>query len=392
MGSRRLVGRAGLLLTAIAAVLASVGPSSLRAAADLTPAGRVIPAPAVSATARATVAAKPPREFFGVMLDRAAGGAPPASRSEQIALMGRSGVGALRTVFSWARAQPGRDGAIDFGHTDALVAAAAAANVDLLPVVMYAPEWARLRPGRPASPPRGVATYAAYLRQLVDRYGSAGSFWAEHPELPRRPVRAWQIWNEPHLRYQWDVAARGTPWQRGYGALLKRAYRTVKSRDPHARVVLAGLTNVSWRELARLYKAGARGSFDVAAVHVYTASVANALTIVKLARTVMRRHGDRRKPIWITEVSWPAARGRADPGPGFRSVVTTDEGMAARLGSLYRRAADKRQALRLLRIYWYSWGTSYEGGDSFDYAGLGAYRDGVFTARPALDAFAQLPR
>ncbi len=105
----------------------------------------------------------------------------------------------------------------------------------------------------------------------------------------------------------------------------------------------------------------------------------------------MRRHHDRRTPVWMTEVSWPAARGKVDPGPGFRPVVTTDEGMATRLGGLYRRALAARAELRLQRVYWYSWGTSYEGdGDSFDYAGLGVYRDDVFTAKPALQVFRRL--
>lgn len=329
--------------------------------------------------------------FFGVSYDRAAATAPAALQSEQFGAMERAGVGSARTVFSWARAQSERGGAFDFERSDALVADATRADVELLPIVMYAPVWARKRPGQGASPPKDPAAYASYLGALVDRYGPRGRFWREHPELPARPLRAWQIWNEPHLPWQWD-AGRAS-WQRGYTALLKRAYRTVKRHDRGAKVVLAGLTNVSWRELARLYKAGAGGSFDVAAVHVYTASVANVFTIVRLFRTVMRRHHDRRLPLWMTEVSWPAARGEVDPGPGFESVVTTDAGMAARLGQLYKRALKVRRSQRLQRVYWYSWGTSYRGrDDSFDYAGLGSYRDDVFAPKPALGTFTRLAR
>ena len=70
--------------------------------------------------------------------------------------------------------------------------------------------------------------------------------------------------------------------------------------------------------------------------------------------------------------------------------MTTDDGMAVRLRGLYRRALKVRRSLRLQRVYWYSWGTSYEGsGDSFDYAGLGVYRDDVFTAKPALGVFSR---
>jgi hypothetical protein len=325
-------------------------------------------------------------QFFGVTFDRAAAAAPGPLQAEQFGAMERAGVGAARTVFSWAQAQPERGGPIDFAHTDLLVANAARSEVELLPIVMYAPAWARTRPSRFASPPEDARAYARYLGALIDRYGRGGSFWREHPDLPARPLRAWQIWNEPHLPWQWDMG-RGA-WQRGYAALLKRAHRTVEAHDRGAKVVLAGLTNVSWRELARLYSAGARPYFDVATVHVYTASVENAFTIVRLFRTVMRRHRDARTPVWMTEVSWPAARGKVDPGPGFRSVVTTDAGMATRLRGLYRRALKARRSLRLQRVYWYSWGTSYAGReDSFDYAGLGSYRDDVFTPKPALRAF-----
>lgn len=325
--------------------------------------------------------------------DRAAATAPPADQTAQYARMSEAGVGAVRAVFSWAHAQPERGGAFDFSATDALVADATAAGVQMLPIVMYAPEWARTRPGAGASPPTSAAAYAAYLGALVDRYGRGGSFWIDRPELPQRPIVAWQIWNEPHLRYQWDLGPRGGNWQRGYVALLKAAHRTVKRRDSHAQVVLAGLTNMSWRELARLYDAGVRPYFDVGAAHAYTASVTNVMKIVKLFRTVMKRHGDRRKPVWLTEVSWPAARGHLNPGAGFQSVITTDRGMAQRLTDLYRVARGASGRLGLQRVYWYSWATSYRGRDeSFDYAGLGQYRDGVFTEMPALRAFTQVAR
>lgn len=334
-----------------------------------------------------------PSTFFGVTWDRAAATASPTEQSAQYRLMGESGVGAVRAVFSWAKAEPAKGGPTDFADTDALVADATTNGIELLPIVMYAPRWARARPHADASPPSRAAAYSSYLGRLIDRYGRGGSFWAEHPELPARPITAWQVWNEPHLRYQWDLGAHGGAWQRGYTALLKSAYRTVKKHDRAATVVLAGLTNTSWRELARLYAAGARRFFDVGAVHAYTGSVENVMTIVKLFRTVMRRHHDAAKPVWLTEVSWPAARGRLNPGAGFRSVITTDAGMAKRLKGLYRTALRARRSLRLQRVYWYSWATSYQGrGESFDYAGLERYRDGVFTAKPALRAFTDAAR
>ena len=44
-----------------------------------------------------------------------------------------------------------------------------------------------------------------YLAALVERYGPDGTFWTDHPELPKHPLREWQIWNEPHLPAYWDA-------------------------------------------------------------------------------------------------------------------------------------------------------------------------------------------
>ena len=48
---------------------------------------------------------KVPHGFFAVMYDRATTDAPDATQEQQWALMARSGVESVRTVFSWARAQ-----------------------------------------------------------------------------------------------------------------------------------------------------------------------------------------------------------------------------------------------------------------------------------------------
>jgi hypothetical protein len=111
---------------------------------------------------------------------------------------------------------------------------------------------------------------------------------------------------------------------------------------------------------------------------------------VRYLRRALRRGGERRKPVWITETTWPAGEGRvAEPGVAWqRAWYTTDEGMAARLRRLYALAARKRRRLRLGRVYWYTWASAYDNDDLFNYAGLNRYSDGVFEPRPALQAFA----
>ena len=146
-----------------------------------------------------------PKGFYGVDVEpRRRGGARGAARRRvrpHGPLRGGDGAHRVRLVGRPARA----GGRPSFTDTDRLVTLAAAHRIDLLPVVIYTPGWAAEYPGKSGSPPRAPSDYAAYLTALVGRYGPKGSFWAEHPELPKVPIRRWQIWNEPHLVKYWYV-------------------------------------------------------------------------------------------------------------------------------------------------------------------------------------------
>jgi hypothetical protein len=125
-----------------------------------------------------------PRGFYGVVWDQDIADAGPQVTRAQLALMARTGVESVRTVFSWTLAQPRAGEPPSFARTDEVVGAAAASGIQVLPIVMYSPRWARRHSESLASPPRRVKDYGAYLEALVGRYGPRGSFWAEHPELP----------------------------------------------------------------------------------------------------------------------------------------------------------------------------------------------------------------
>src|SRR3954471_6828834 len=218
------------------------------------------------AFAFAVPAVAAPSRFFGVVYDRDVTVASPTTQDSQFTLMRKAGVRTVRSVFSWAAAQPSADQPPNFTATDALVARAARNNIEILPIVMYAPAWARIDPSNDASSPRNVDDYVAFLNALVARYGPNGSFWTEQPAVPRRPLRTWQVWNEPQLRYQWAEKN----WETGYGRLLHAAHGALKKADPGCRVVLAGVTNFAWDAVESLYhKGGIKGEFDIAALHPY---------------------------------------------------------------------------------------------------------------------------
>ena len=337
-------------------------------------------APAAASGAPRTV----PQGWLGVVADGPL--TTPGFPAREWDLLASSGAESVRTAFYWREIQPAGPSETDFSRTDAVVLAAARRGLSVLPVLQGTPGWAAQHPGDPASPPRDPADFARLLTLLVTRYGPRGSFWDQHPELPSRPVADWQIWNEPNLTRYWNVA----PWAPPYVALLKAANAALKAADPGARTVLAGLPNESWLALRAIYAAGAHGAFDVVALHPYTGRPANVVKLVRFARKEMRPRGDSRIPVWVTELSWPAALGKTHTTAGFE---TDDRGQAARLESGLALLARERVKLGIGRVYWYTW-LSAEGStqSSFDYAGLRRLRHGRVVATPALSAFRRVAR
>ncbi len=271
-----------------------------------------------------------------------------------------------------------------------IFAAMSRRGVTLLPVLEGTPAWAgkyRER-GRelPGNPPRDPADFAAFASAMVSRYGASGSFWAERPDLPRRPPDAWQVWNEPNIQLGWT----GEGWAEGYAALLHAAAPAIRAADPQARVILAALTNSSWEALDRLYGVVDPRDFDVVAIHPYTQWVADVLRIVNAVRGVMARHGDADRPLWLTELGWPAsARGMVNRY-GFE---TTGARQAARLRAIVPALVRRRMRLRLERVYWESWMTSYASrSNPFDYAGLRRVSGRRVLPGPAFAAFREVAR
>jgi polysaccharide biosynthesis protein PslG len=296
-----------------------------------------------------------------------------------------AGVESVRLTFLWRFAQPVAGGPNDFTATDALVIAGARRHLQVFPNVWATPDWAADQPGNAASPVRDRAAYGRYLAALIGRYGPHGSLWAERPDIPKVPIRAWQIWNEPSMTRYWSVQ----PFAKSYVALLRAAYSAVKRADPHATVVTAGLPNESWKDLRTIYKAGGRGHFDAVGLHPYTGKPRNVIRLVELSRSVMRKAHDSRTPVWLTELSWPAALGKVSETHGFE---TTDRGQAAKLKDGLKRLVDDRKRLRIGKVIWYTW-LSVEGGEnSFAWSGLRRIRGSALLSAPALSTFRSVAR
>jgi hypothetical protein len=358
-------------------------------------AGLLAAAPAGQAAKRVA-----PAKFFGVQYgEDSLTRLPVAAQDQQTAAMAQSGVESVRVVFRWRVMEPTTPGAIDFSATDAIVASAVTHGIDVLPIVVDAPRWASTKPNArdygnwpPTDKPR---PYTDFLRALIARYGPKGSFWTANPALAKRPIRAWEVWNEPGFRYFFGPK----DYRKSYPKLLRASYTAIKRADRGAKVVMAGLANGqrnSWDDLDRFYAAGVKGHYDVLALHPYAVNTTNARRIITEVRKVLRKRGDMRKPIWLTELTWPASKGKIPADKNLGLEVTTAQ-QSRYLSAAYRLYA-RSKAYNVKRVYWFTWASTYQprsvlgSAISFEYSGLNAAGPGGITPLPILTTYQRVAR
>jgi polysaccharide biosynthesis protein PslG len=339
-----------------------------------------------SAASRGATVPKVPSGFVGVNVDGplASGATGQPSLPKAMSTMVSSGVESIRVAFNWAAAQPTAGGPYDFSATDTIVAGAARDGMTVLPVVLYTPSWdARSNPPGTLAIPRDDGPYAAYLTALVKRYGPRGTFWSANPGLPKRPIREWQVWNEPNFTYYWPTR----PFAPSYVALLRAAHTAVHKADPGAKIVLAGMPNDAWEYLQKIYNVrGAAGAFDVASVHPYTLKPSNVIVFLQKMRQVMKRNGDARKPLVVTEMGWNSSIGHRPSDTDC--CQSTAARQAAKVKQVLPMLAANRAALRLQAFYYYTWAShGVNGGPSDNWAGIFQVSGSKLVAKPVFSVF-----
>lgn len=309
-----------------------------------------------------------PRGFWGVV--------PQSSLStEQFQRLGRGGVESIRIPIGWASVQPTQGSSFDWSGFDNQVEEAAKAGIKVLPFLSGAPEWAV--PGKAVAgagglkapahlPVSGAARtgWASFLTAAVARYGPTGSFWSEHPGVPKLPIREWQIWNEPNFKY---FIAKPNPAE--YGQLVKISYTALKAADPGAQVVLAGLfsrpkgardrrtgkhKSLNWYAsdfVNVMYKKtpGIKGKFSGAALHPYTIYARELPEVVEEFRHTLAIDHDGGKKLLITELGWSSGPKHTDNG-----FAKGPAGQAKELRTAFTQIRNKQLKWKLKRVYWFS--------------------------------------
>jgi hypothetical protein len=191
----------------------------------------------------------------------------------------------------------------------------------------------------PPVPPADSEQFADFARAFASRYGHR--------------VAAYQIWDEPNLAAHWGGGPVSPP---AYADLLARTARAIRSADPDALILLAGLApttesgplNLSEvRYLEQLYQAGAAPYFDIVAGKPYgfdtgpddrrvDETVLNFSRLIML-REVMVKHGDSGKAIWATQWGWNALPAGWNGAPSIWGQ-TDEETQAAHTVAAFERA------------------------------------------------------
>jgi polysaccharide biosynthesis protein PslG len=294
--------------------------------------------------------------------------------TEQFQRLGQGGVESVRIPVGWGSVQPVKGGPFDWSGFDNQVEEAAKAGIKVLPFLSGAPEWAvpaKTVPGArglkaPAHlPVSGAARtgWVSFLGAAVARYGPTGGFWAEHPGVPVRPIRVWQIWNEPNFKY---FIARPNPAD--YGKLVKISHTALRAADPGAQVVLAGLfarpkgartaagkhKSLNWYAsdfVSQMYKRtpGIKTRFQGVALHPYTIRAKELPGVTEEFRKVLSANKDGGKGLWITELGWSS--GKSSAGNLFAKGPA---GQARELRTAFSTLRSKQVKWKLKSVFWFS--------------------------------------
>jgi hypothetical protein len=325
---------------------------------------------ALGAGAFASTSFAVPSNFWGV-------GPQAIPTPEQFQRLKRGGVDSVRVPVSWGAVQPQRGDAFDWSGVDPVVEGAALSGIEVLPFLNGAPPWvvptvqvnAETHSFAPKNLPVKTgaqrSAWTEFVKQAVLRYGPQGSFWAEHPTVPRKPIRLWQIWNEENTRY---FVAR--PNASEYGKLVKLSSSVIKSTDPGAKVILGGIVarpkdaeyihkKPRWAYfgtefLEQMYKStpGIKQKYDGVAIHPYTNRYKDLTGSIEEIRASLKAVHDAGKGLWLTEIGWSS--GRPNASNFFNAYEVGPQGQARELKGAFKLFKLNQTNWRLKQVYWFS--------------------------------------
>lgn len=186
------------------------------------------------------------------------------------------GIKTARTDFEW-RVVEAKKGIYDWSKPDRLMKLAQKYDIDILPIVHYAPTWALPNISKPngiyevALSENAYGDYAKFLNAAIDRYGPNGN-----APFPFKPVTNWQVWNEPNNKDFWYINPGWfKDFQQEAASQFVKFMDVVSSnlgdRRNRVKIVHAGLSKSDTTYMWHLWDKDKNycNKFDVMAVHSY---------------------------------------------------------------------------------------------------------------------------
>ena len=259
------------------------------------------------------------------------------------------GFGWVKQIFAWRDMEQIEKGHYDWYRPDIIVDAVHGRGLKLLVRLDHQPFWAQEDGGAvplESAPPKNYQDFSDFCHALAERY--------------KGRIGAYQIWNEPNLSREWGDKP---PSSAEYVQLLAACYVGIKTADPEAVVISAGLAPTGTDDetampddkfVRGMYEAGGAEYFDVLGVHAAgymnppERSPADVeadpalgyrfLTFrhVEDIRQIMIDNGDEAKQIVLLEMGWTT-----DTNPthtGYTWYAVTEQQQARYLVGAYQWA------------------------------------------------------
>lgn len=254
----------------------------------------------------------------------------------------------LTSETAWYNLEPEK-GVWKFDALESAVKRAEAKGVEVLFTLGYPARWAAdtglLREWNPghALPPRDMADWEDYLRQVVGRY--------------KGRIKYYELMNEPHFTEvdgRWR-STRDFPVARMV-EMARIAQRVIRQIDPEAKLVSMSPSGAldGVRRVEAFLKAGGGLYVDVLGFHFYAPRAEEIPELVTALRKVMAETGQSHLPIWNTEsgfyIDGPDKPHGKGGRPEHQPLYTPELGAA-----MVARALTLGAAAGLRRFYWYSW-------------------------------------
>ncbi len=311
-----------------------------------------------------------------------------ATQPAEFAKMRAGGLRYARVDASWGYIQPSPT-IWQWAVYDTLVANLARADMYMYPILCYSTPWAASTVGDPFTPPADHTVFANFASEVAKRYGVNGSFWLARSDLPYRPVRNFEVWNEPNYDLFWH-GPLATP--ANYADLYLAARTAIHAVNPATRVVTGGLLDSSdsdgpvglngkaWlSSMLSSMTITEHASVDALGWHPYRQEPDNLITATNSVAAMLTSFGLVNRPIEITEVGF-FAYGYKPRSQGKKKPLIYD--WANRADRIYESTArileDAPTVTRFIPYVWgndSTWGLNYPNGE-----GTAAYFDGIAAA------------